>query len=89
MITRTRGENTSWESWYGSMISRWDETGTNLQFPWYGPVLITKVLNRGRVVVRREQDKPLTVIHVDHLEAYRGRALPAWMTADQRGCVTV
>ena len=42
---------------------------TKLQFPWYGPVLITKVLDRGRVVVRRKQDKPPTVVHVDCLEA--------------------
>ena len=59
--------------------------GTKLQFPWYGPVLITKELDRGRVVVRRKQDKPLTVVHVDRLEAYRGTAVPAWMTAEQRG----
>ena len=30
--------------------------GTKLQFPWYGPVLITKLLDRGRVVVRWKQD---------------------------------
>ena len=29
--------------------------GTKLQFPWFGPALITKVLDRGRVVVRRKQ----------------------------------
>ena len=63
--------------------------GTKLQFQWYGLVLITKVLDRGRKVVRRKQDMPLTVIHVDRLEAYRGRAVPAWMAAEQRGCVAV
>ena len=63
--------------------------GTKLQFPWYGQVLITKVLDRGRIVVYRKQDKPLTVVHVDRLEAYRGTAMPAWMTAEQRGCVAV
>ena len=63
--------------------------GTKLQFPWFGPVLITKVLDRGRVVVRRKRDKPLTVVHVDRLEAYRGTAVPAWMAAEQRGCVAV
>ena len=63
--------------------------GTKLQFPWFGPVLITKVLDRGRVVVRRKRDKPHTVVHVDRLEAYRGTAVPAWMTAEQRGCVAV
>ena len=63
--------------------------GMKLNFPWYGPVLIIKVLDRGRVVIRRKQDKPLTVIHVDRLEAYRGRAVPAWMVAEQRGCVAV
>ena len=36
--------------------------GTKLQFPWFGTVLITKVLDRGRVVVRRKRDKPLTVV---------------------------
>ena len=51
--------------------------GTKLQFPWFGPVLITKVLDRGRVVMRRKRDKPLTVVHVDRLEAYRGTAVPA------------
>ena len=34
--------------------------GTKLQFPGFGPVLITKVLDRGWVVVGRRQDKPLT-----------------------------
>ena len=63
--------------------------GTKLQFPWFGPVLITKVLDRGRVVVRRKRDKPLTVVHVDRLEAYRGTAVLAWMMAEQRGCVVV
>ena len=63
--------------------------GTKLHFPWFGPVLITKVLDRGWVVVRRKQDKPLTVVHVDRLEAYRGTGVPAWMTAEQRGCVAI
>ena len=45
-----------------------------LQFLWYGPVLITKVLDRGCVVVRQKQDKPLWVVHMDRLEAYRGTA---------------
>ena len=63
--------------------------GTKLQFPWYGPVLITKVLDRGRVIVSRKQDKPLMVVHVDHLEVYKGMAVPAWMTTEQRGCVAV
>ena len=57
---------------------------TKLQFPWFGPVLITKVLDRGWVVVLQ-----LTVVHVDRLEAYRRAAVPAWMTAEQRGCVAV
>ena len=63
--------------------------GTKLQFPWFGPVLITKVLDREQVVVRRKQDKPLTVVHVDCLNAYRGTAVLAWMMAEQRGCVAV
>ena len=63
--------------------------GTKLQFPWFGPELITKVLDRGRVVVRRKRDKPLAVMHVDHLETYRGTAVPAWMTTEQRECVAV
>ena len=63
--------------------------GTKLQFPLFGPVLITKVLDRGRVVMRRKRDKPLTVVHVDLLEAYRGTAMPAWMTTEQRECVAV
>ena len=50
---------------------------------------MTKVLDRGRVVVRQKQDKPLTVVHVNCLEAYREAAVPAWMTADQLGCVAV
>ena len=41
------------------------------------------------VVVRRKRDKPLTVVHVDHLEAYRGTAMPAWMTTEQRKCLAV
>ena len=56
--------------------------GTKLQFPWFGPALITKVLDRGRVVVRRKRDKPLAVMHVDRLETYQG-------TAEQRECVAV
>ena len=63
--------------------------GTKLQFPGFGPVLITKVLDRGRLVVHRKQDKPLTVVHVDRLEAYRGTAVPAWMTTEQHECVAV
>ena len=63
--------------------------GTKLQFPWFGPVLITKVLDRGQVLVCRKRDKPLTVVHVDRLEAYRGTAVPAWMTAEHRGCEAV
>ena len=63
--------------------------GIKLQFPWFSPVLITKVLDRGRVVMRRKQDKLLTVVHVDRLEAYRETAVLAWMTAEQRGCVAV
>ena len=63
--------------------------GTKLQFPWFGPALITKVLDRGRVVVRRKRDKPLAVMHVDRLETYRGTAVPAWMTTEQRECVAV
>ena len=63
--------------------------GTKLQFPWFGPALITKVLDRGRVVVRRKRDKPLVVMHVDRLETYRGTAVPAWMTTEQRECVAV
>ena len=55
----------------------------------YGPALITKVLDRGRVVVRRKRDKPLAVMHVDRLETYRGTAVPAWMTTEQRECVAV
>ena len=58
--------------------NRW----TKLQFPWYGLVLITKVLDQGRVVIRRKQDKPLTIKHVDRLKAYRGRDVPAWMRDD-------
>ena len=63
--------------------------GTKLQFPWLGPALITKVLDRGRVVVRRKRGKPLTVMHVDRLETCRGPAVPAWMTTEQRECVAV
>ena len=36
-----------------------------------------------------ERDSLLTVVHVDRLEEYRGMAVPAWMTAEQRGCVAV
>ena len=72
--------------WYGFTERT---RGTKLQFPWFGLVLITKVLDRGRVVVRRKRYKPLTVVHVDRLEAYRGTVMPAWMTAEQRGCVAV
>ena len=63
--------------------------GTKLQFPWFGPALITKVLDRGRVVVHRKRDKPLAVMHVDRLETYGGTAVPAWMTTEQRECVAV
>ena len=63
--------------------------GTKLQFPWFGPALITKVLDRGRVVVCLKRDKPLAVMHVDRLETYRGTAVPAWMTTEQRECVAV
>ena len=63
--------------------------GAKLQFPWYGLVLITKVLDRGGVVVRQKQDKPLTVIHVDHLEAYQGKGVQAWVAAEQHECVAV
>ena len=63
--------------------------GTKLQFPWYGPILITKVLDREREVVRRKQDKLFTVEQVGRREAYRGTAGPAWMEAEQRGCVAV
>ena len=45
--------------------------------------------DRGRVVVRRKRDKPLAVMHVDRLETYRGTAVPAWMTTEQRECVAV
>ena len=31
------------------------DQGTKLQFPWYGPALITKVLDRRRVVMRQEE----------------------------------
>ena len=72
----------------GSWYTRWTR-GTKLQFVWFGPVLITKVLDRGRVFVRQKRDKPLTVVHVDRLEAYRGMAVPAWMTAERSGCVAV
>ena len=58
--------------------------GTKLQFPWFGPALITKML-----VMRQKRDKPLAVVHVDRLEAYRGTAVPAWMTTEQRECVAV
>ena len=63
--------------------------GTKLQFPWFGPALITKVLDRERVYVRRKRYKPLAVMHVDRLETYRGTAVPAWMTTEQRECVVV
>ena len=63
--------------------------GDKLQFSWYGPVLITKVLHRGRVVIRQKQDKSLTVIHVDRLEAYQGKGVLARMAAEQRECVAV
>ena len=65
------------------------DRGTILQFPWYGLVLITKVLDKGRVVVRRKRGKPLTVVHVDRLEVYKGSAVPAWMAAEQRKCITI
>ena len=77
-----RGENTKLIWIHDITLGRTRET--KLQFPWFGPVLITKVLDRGRVVVRRKQDK-----HVDRLEAYRGTAVPACMMAEQRGCVAV
>ena len=41
------------------------------------------------LVVRWKQDKPLPMVHVDRLQAYRAAAVPAWMTAEQRGCVAV
>ena len=63
--------------------------GNEAAVPWFGPVLITKVLDRGRVVVRRKRDKPLTVVHVDRLESYRGTTVLAWMTTEQRECVAV
>ena len=37
----------------------------------------------------RKRDKPLAVMHVDRLETYRGTAVPAWMTTEQRECVAV
>ena len=48
-----------------------------------------KVLDRGRVVVRRKRDKPLAVMHVDRLKMYRGTAVLAWMTTEQREYVAV
>ena len=63
--------------------------GNEAAVPVVRPVLITKVLDRGWVVVRRKRDKPLAVVHVDRLEAYRGTAVPAWMTTEQRECVAV
>ena len=35
--------------------TRGRDRGRKLQFPWLGPCLITKVLDRGRVVVRRKR----------------------------------
>ena len=65
------------------------DRGTKLQFPWCGPALITKVLDRGQVVVRHRPEKPLSVVHVDRLEVYKGEALPAYMVAEKRGCIAV
>ena len=39
---------------------------------WFGPALIAKVLDRGRVVMCRKRNKLLAVRHVDRLEAYQG-----------------
>ena len=96
VLTRQRGATRGYEGKVqrreyqaGELVWIHDITWKKLQFPWFSPVLITKVLDRGRVVVRRKQDKPLTVVHVDCLEVYRGTAVPAWMTAEQRGCVAV
>ena len=38
---------------------------------------------------RRRRDRLLSVVHVDRLEVYIGKVVPAWMVADQRGCMTV
>ena len=65
------------------------DRGTKLQLPWYDPALITKVLDRGQVVVRRRREKSLVVVHVDHLEAYRRTAVPEWMAAEQQECIAV
>ena len=65
------------------------DPGKKLQFPWFGPCLITRVLNQGRVVVRRKREKPLSVVHVDRLEVYKEKAVLAWMVAEERGCIAV
>ena len=49
----------------------------------------TNAGNEAAVPVVRKRDKPLAVMHVDRLEAYRGMAVPAWMTTEQRECVAV
>ena len=77
----------NWEGGTARNNQKWYHVGSSEL--GLGLVLITKVLDRGRVVVRRKRDKPLTVVHVDRLEAYRGMVVPAWMTAEQRGCVAV
>ena len=63
--------------------------GTKLQFPWFGPVLITKVLDRGRVVVRQKRDKPLTVVHVDRRRGTSGKegTLPCGDRSVLRHCM--
>ena len=63
--------------------------GTKIHFPWFGLALMTKVLNQGGVVVRRKREKPLSVVHVDRLEVYKEKVVPAWMVAEQRGCIAV
>ena len=65
------------------MVSR-HNVGTKPRNQVTVPMVRSSTYHQGR-----KQDKPLTVVHVDRLEAYRGAAVPAWMTAEQRGCVAV
>ena len=40
-------------------------------------------------MVQNRQEKSLSVVLMDRLEVYLGNALPAWMVAEQQGCIAV
>ena len=79
-MTRSRGENTRRESWYGSTISRWAETGGR-NYNSHGTV---PCLSPRSSIGDEWLYAGSTVIHVNRPEAYRGRAgmdggRAAWM----------